>query len=398
MSQGKMRVWLIVVKSRLHHLQQHKIEVQEKTAAAGLYLYMLIAIITSRKKNCWPPALPRQKSIGQKVAENADKMITGAQKVVEKDNDQKNAERVNDVTAAQDIENKEEKSTTGNDIQKQPDTANTAITVAPGTAVAVAKQTPAVDSIQAGKAAAPTTKIKPMHPWKIGFTTGGGISSVTQNLFQSAPVYNASIYQLNAPGGTIVQTGATNIMMHSSFSAGAFVQKALTRKLSLSVGLNYHYYSTEIHIGTKFDSVTSSNGPAAAQPLTKSYYRSGSSDAYINQYHFLELPVQLQLQLNNNKKWQLYWQAGASLSQLLGSNALHYSTITNVYFADNSLLGKTQVGISTALLAGFVYHKALIRVGPQLQYGITDVLKNNKSNSQHLLFGGLQLIVIPGKK
>ncbi len=169
----------------------------------------------------------------------------------------------------------------------------------------------------------------------------------------------------------------------------------------MSIGLNYHYYTSKIQTGSKVDSFLFLNPPNtgnAGSLAINTYYRSGSAESITNHYHFIELPVLLQLQLNPSRKLPLYWEAGASLSQFINSDGLHFNSASGVYYKDNGLFNKTQFSISSSLLVGFNSHHALFQLGPQLQYQFTDLLKNNQGNKEHLIFGGVKFIFIPHKK
>jgi len=253
------------------------------------------------------------------------------------------------------------------------------------------------DTASAGTAKVENKKSKNKEPWKIGFTGGAGISSVYESLFKTGAIADPVPYStsISTPG---ISFTPSSIKAGLSFSAGFFVEKAISKKLFFSAGLTYHYYSTQIQTGDKVDSFITLN-TSNAQFSTRGYYRQGETQSYTNHYHLLELPVAVAYRFNRNKNFPLFWEAGVSLAELIGSDAVHFDRQSGAYFKDNKLLNKTQFNIMTALMIGFhpgghLYFQA----GPQVQYGITNLLSASVGGKQHLFFGGIKIVFIPQKK
>ncbi len=252
-------------------------------------------------------------------------------------------------------------------------------------------------------------KAKKQHSssWQVGITAGGGISTINKSLFKSTYLDNSNnngSYLANNPtgGGPLSPPAAylppSEIKPHFSFSAGFFVKKLLAKRVSFSAGLNYHYYSTEIQTGHPANGAVNIYYTGFAAALATNYYQNGNGYSYVNAYHFLEAPVLMDFQLNKNNKLPISWQAGASATYLIGSNALHFDPVSGVYYKNNNLFNKTQFNAVTALLVGFHIHGNLLQAGPQLQYGLSGLLNKKTGDEAHLLFTGLKLSFIPGKK
>ena len=247
-----------------------------------------------------------------------------------------------------------------------------------------------------------TDKSKKKSAWHLGFTAAPGLSTIEHGLFQTGSVADPTAVAVFAPGGGGgIRSAPSSFKPGISISAGLFLKRSINKKISLSIGLSYHYYSTKIQTGTKVDSIliiNPLNTSSAGSVALNTYYRSGSAESFTNHYHFIELPVLLQLQLNHSRKIPLYWEAGLSLSQFINSDGLHYNWASGVYYKENSLFNKTQFSVSSSLLVGFNCHHALFQLGPQLQYHFTDLLKNNQGNKEQLIFGGVKFIFTPQKK
>jgi hypothetical protein len=59
------------------------------------------------------------------------------------------------------------------------------------------------------------------------------------------------------------------------------------------------------------------------------------------------------------------------------------------------LFNRVQWHAVTALMVGFPFHDHTIQIGPQVQYGLTSLLKNSGSNPGHLTYFGLKCTFNP---
>ncbi len=237
---------------------------------------------------------------------------------------------------------------------------------------------------------------------KVGFTAGFGSSGINNTL---GSTYYANV-PASATGNPVTIHTPSSMRSGLSYYAGVFFKRSLSSTVSVSAGLNYHYYSTSITTGKPGDTVAyvySSNNYTIGSitPVSVaqgSYYTSGSSRTYVNHYHFIELPLLLKLQLNSSKKLLINWQAGFSISYLLSADALQYDKISGVYYNNNSLFNKMQLNAITGFSVGFYQKKNLFLIGPEVQYGATNVLNNQANTKQHIFYAGLKFSFIPQKK
>jgi hypothetical protein len=260
----------------------------------------------------------------------------------------------------------------------------------------------------AKKAAAP---LKPSI-WAAGFTGGAGLSSAIQNLFpqtanRSFSAIPASLTR-NASAAAPARAQNYNNQQGFSFWAGVFAQRSVLKKLSLSIGLNLHYYSTLTKTGQQVSApvagsvVTSSLFyTTAVVPAAQSYpyYPAGNGNTFTNRYYFLEIPVSLQWQLNRGKKLPLFWEGGLSLSRLMSENALYYNGSAGLYYKDGGgVANPIQLSASTSFMIGLAVGSSRIQLGPQIQYGLTSLVNEKIAGTQHLFYGGLKFTIIPGRK
>lgn len=239
----------------------------------------------------------------------------------------------------------------------------------------------------------------PVSKWNIGYTAGAGISNINQSLF--TPIYVSATNLATTAGAASGSTGGNSSPRANpgfSFMAGAFVTRSLSERLALTAGLNYHYYSIRIKTGSKING----NLPVGFSPNqllnASNYYQNGNDHSYTNQYHFLEIPVTASFLLNKGKKMPVAWELGFSLGYLLSSDALYYDPFAGVYFESSQEANKMQLNAVTAILFGFQLGKNALQAGPEFQYGLTNLYNARINSPGHLLYGGIKIDFIPGKK
>ncbi|HET9056240.1 MAG TPA: outer membrane beta-barrel protein [Chitinophagaceae bacterium] len=185
-----------------------------------------------------------------------------------------------------------------------------------------------------------------------------------------------------------------------AMQAGIFVQKDISKRSQLSLGLNYALYQTRITIGSRITSVPilASNRNFYVDAW-RGYSAIAPNSTYHSQLHYLELPVIFSTQLNKGKKLPLHWNGGVSLSRLLSSNYLHFDTANGgVYFKDNQLLNKTSYNVQTGFeLTFFASGKTPMSIGPHIQFGLSDLLREN-DDKRYLLYGGMRMKLLFSQK
>jgi hypothetical protein len=231
--------------------------------------------------------------------------------------------------------------------------------------------------------------------WNIGFTAGAGISNINQSFFQSQNPAGIFASPANNAGTPATVHTPSESSSGFSFTLGVFFKRNLSKRFSASAGLGYHYYSTGIRTGISVDSALTVNYSYALTSSVRSYYRNGDGKEFTNQFHFIELPVNLSFQLNKSQRNPVNWEAGLSLAWLINTNALHFDPYNNVYFENSQLFNKIQWHVASAVLVGFSVHRHTIQVGPQIQYGLTSLLKNSGSYPGHLTYLGLKCSFSP---
>jgi hypothetical protein len=249
-------------------------------------------------------------------------------------------------------------------------------------------------------------KKKKSSKWQWGIQAEAGYSGVTDDglfsLEKEAPV--ADLAAAPQFGGSAINyapqfprpvTKPSSITMGPAFSVGGFVQRTLSKRLSLSAGLQYSYLSSRMVVGSKVNSNRTVNRAPSTSQLVSSYYNGNYSQEYTNKYHFIELPITLHTRLNKGKRLPLIWDAGFSVSKLLTTTALHYDGLGGVYYEDNALFNKLQWAVSTGFNFGlFPQSKHPVMIGPMIRYNVSDLLKKDYAIGQYLWSAGLRASVL----
>ncbi|MGB8194168.1 MAG: hypothetical protein WCF67_19710 [Chitinophagaceae bacterium] len=233
--------------------------------------------------------------------------------------------------------------------------------------------------------------------WEWGFTAGAGFSNLGRELFQTQKIADA----LNAPPSMPRPDSSafSNAKSGLAFHVGGYVSKSISKSLRLKLGLNYDHYSNRVPVGQHVGNARYVNQSGGLMNLVADYYTPGDDNVYTNSYHYISVPVNLQWLLRKNKKPGLIWENGIAASWIAATNALHYDGISRTYYKDNSLFNDMQWIASSSLMVGFkVKQNKQLYVGPQIQYGITSVVKEEANQNTHLRSAGVKMMMNLNKK
>ncbi|RYY14499.1 MAG: hypothetical protein EOO04_30125, partial [Chitinophagaceae bacterium] len=120
-------------------------------------------------------------------------------------------------------------------------------------------------------------------------------------------------------------------------------------------------------------------------------YRGFQQKSYVNKFHFIQVPVQYELQLNKGMKTPISWNIGLSAGYLLTTNAIVYdSSAHGRYYHDKKAFNKLQWNINTGFSFRFgIRNKIQWSVGPEISLGMNKLMKDGYTPTQYLLYGGI---------
>lgn len=151
-----------------------------------------------------------------------------------------------------------------------------------------------------------------------------------------------------------------------SFGLGVLRRQELSKYISWQLALHYQYLSASQLIGQR------SNIPIsyAIDSTSVSAYRTGSSQAYRNVVHQLQLSPSIVYSINPTAHLPVSISAGVSIAYNFSSNLLLHDYGNSIYLRSRSAMAKMQYG--TYLGIDFLLHKR-IPVGLIYQYSFSNV-------------------------
>ena len=244
--------------------------------------------------------------------------------------------------------------------------------------------------------------------WKWGLYITPGISSLNDNGISFGGLKSADLnYQSPTTGSGSaapppVRQKPSDIKSGFALQVGVIAQRRLSSRTSISMGLQYGYYSNVIGVGTRRDSLLNNNLFSSLLDRNDDhiYNAGGDTVKFTNRYHFIELPLRFQWQLNKSKTNPLVWSTGFTIGQLIASNALMYDTAFNgIYYKNNKLLNKTQFSLST----GFSWtiangKKAQWSLGPIANIHLNRLVDSPFEDKGFLFFAGLRTSILFNEK
>lgn len=239
-----------------------------------------------------------------------------------------------------------------------------------------------------------------------GFDLAAGIAGASEDLFSFSDGRQKSLTAdyLSSPSNNAIYVSPgivyspSSIQSGPAFRVGLIAEMKITPKSNISSGLRYAYFSNTIQVGTRNTSVALNT--AAQSGRISSFYRGFPEKEYTNRYHFIQLPVQYQLQLNKGVKLPVSWDIGASVGYLFATNGLVYDAVAGgVYYRNNDAFNKIRFNLNTGFSFRFGNKKKIQwSLGPELSLGMNKLMKDDYTNKQYLLYGGMTGRIIFSKK
>lgn len=249
---------------------------------------------------------------------------------------------------------------------------------------------------------------------EVGVGAGNRVDKVLPSLFptekmlevSNLPAYGAINGGIPAPRPLLLPSESKTSV---GFKIGVQARVPVTRKINLLAGLRYSYRSDRITVGGLLDSsivappgIIITNNPIGMANRAYQYqYQGPPHQTVTNSYHFIQIPVQWQFQLNKGRVMPITWEVGITPGWLIHTNAMVYDTsYYGIYYRDKDAFSRFQLHAET----GFSLHlgkrsKWHWAIGPEFNFALTPLIKNAYDPRQFLLYGGLRAqFQIPGKR
>ncbi|MEO6548311.1 MAG: hypothetical protein ABIN94_09940 [Ferruginibacter sp.] len=234
---------------------------------------------------------------------------------------------------------------------------------------------------------------KRQNKWMVGLAFTGGITA-TQSSYLGAiglgnsdgeKVYSAPNQSTGGLGGSIIPGTASKITTGFGYSFGMYLQRNISPKTNVLIGLNYKTYTSSMVTGERINNIPGSN-------INDVIYSSGNAVNYKNHFHFIELPVSFRFNVRKQSKLPVYLNSGISIAQFLGSNALQFDTASGGYFKNNVTFRKTLVSVSAGILFSLPWRStSSIMIGPDINFSLTEMSNAGLYKNRRYSFFGIQL-------
>jgi len=263
------------------------------------------------------------------------------------------------------------------------------------------------EELAANKEETPAAVNKKKNTSKInwGIELSGGISSNRENAFSLLDAQKSLDRMYSAPQSNAGSTPGifylpSSIQSGPAFRAGLVAEMKISKKSSVSSGLRYAYFSNSIKVGAYKDTSVAFSNSYSQSVRVDAIYRGFQQKEYNNRFHFIQLPLQYQLQLNKGIKLPILWNIGASAGYLVSTNGLVYDTTANgIYYHDKAAFNKFHWSLNTGFSFRFGNHKKIQwSLGPELSLGMNKLTKDDYTRKQYLLYGGMTGRIIFAKK
>ncbi|MBS1511376.1 MAG: PorT family protein [Bacteroidetes bacterium] len=236
-------------------------------------------------------------------------------------------------------------------------------------------------------------KKKNQPHWQWGWDAGMGISGINNTNGKRANNASSSV-GAGAGGVPPLMAGVSAFKTGFAFHAGVYAQKSITPSLNFKTVIGYNFMSSFMRVGERVD--TNAQYISGAYTATADhYYRLGNSTAYLNQYHYIAIP--LLLQWHSSTSLPLNIEAGPALSWLLHSNALVYEANSQAYYSDKRRFNPFAFSLQAGLSVGLTKKKTdPASIGFRFSYALNSAVK--KDFGKQLPFSTSLTLHIPFKK
>lgn len=177
-----------------------------------------------------------------------------------------------------------------------------------------------------------------------------------------------------------------------AFRIGILGEWAISKRSSIVSGLQYQYQSNNTRTGYYMDTSLVFNNNAAQQVSVRSLYQGMQQKTFTNRFHYLQIPVTFQWQVNKGKKIPILLNAGLSAGYLLTTNALVYDSLQGgIYYHDKHAFNRFMFSFNTGLAFRFGNNKAIQwSIGPEVSMGLRSQVKEGYDKKQYPLYLGIQ--------
>jgi hypothetical protein len=218
--------------------------------------------------------------------------------------------------------------------------------------------------------------------WKFSVQVNGGVSSIqkgSDGIRQDALVQPVGMF-----------TTPSTLKKGAFLSAGISLSREIGENVHFITGMEYSYINTSRLVGNKSPGDTVIQW-AGSQLKVNSVYVNARSQSIRSNYHFISIPALVEFRFSNQSRLSL--QTGINFMGLVSTNAVAFSSASNVYFQHRKAVTSMQLLSSFGLQYKLINNKPIsVSIGPSAKYGLSNMFKNGSERGR-LFFVGLQTTI-----
>ncbi|GAA4732789.1 hypothetical protein [Flavisolibacter ginsenosidimutans] len=233
-------------------------------------------------------------------------------------------------------------------------------------------------------------KIASANKWRKEFSLSTGWSNSTQA--RSANYFLAASYASSPTQANRLAFVPSQVTKGLFFSTGFSVAKKIGERWEITAGVQYTYASTHQKLGDKKEADTLVRF-AGDKLVANGFYTNTGTNNYTARFHFVEIPFSLSFR--PSLRLPLYVSVGAAYGRLLSTNALTFSSASNLYYQNKENYLHNAVPVfSSVQVEFFGKRRTSLRTGPFFQYNLLKLQKENTSSTPRMFSAGLKTAVI----
>jgi hypothetical protein len=239
-------------------------------------------------------------------------------------------------------------------------------------------------------------------PIESPFLLGTGTEKSALN-YSAAPSNQGGIWTPIQPPGTFgpVYVPRSDIKPGPAARIGVLVELPVSKRSSISTGLQYQYQSNNIRIGYYKDTALIFSNYAAQTVSVRAVYQGSQQKTFTNRYHYLQVPFNFHWQMNTGRKLPLVLNTGLTAGYLITTNGLVYDSLQGgIYYHDQQAFNRFQLSFSTGVSFRFNTRGAFQwSVGPEFNMGLRRLVKSEYDKKQYPVFLGINArVYLPSRK
>jgi hypothetical protein len=236
------------------------------------------------------------------------------------------------------------------------------------------------------------------------FLVGNNHADLAYDNVSYMPTQGGGLWQPVSPPANAfgpVYSPRSDIRPGLAYRVGVLAEFPLSDRVSFSTGLQYQYLSNNIRIGSYVNTQLIFNNFASQTVRANGVYQGTQMKTFTNRYHYVQVPLLLNWQMNKSKKLPVILNTGFSAGYLVATNALTYDTLQGgTYYHDKNAFKRFQFSFTTGVSFRFGNNRALQwSIGPEASMGLRKTVKTEYDTRQYPVYIGVQgRIYLPKKK